>query len=56
MDEILILLCSFSQEVTARAVDDADVPVLYTYFALRFGFHVEYFAQLDGANFMNHLL
>ena len=25
--EFLILLCSFSQEVPARAVDDADVPV-----------------------------
>ena len=27
LDEFLILLCSFSQEVPARAVDDADVPV-----------------------------
>ena len=26
LDEFLILLFSFSQEVTARAVDDADVP------------------------------
>ena len=41
LDEFLILLCSFSQEVPARAVDDADVPVRQTYFALRFGFRVE---------------
>ena len=27
LDEFLILLCSFSQEVPARAVDDPDVPV-----------------------------
>ena len=27
LDEFLILLCSFSQEVPARAVGDADVPV-----------------------------
>ena len=27
LDEFLILLCTFSQEVTARALDDADVPV-----------------------------
>ena len=27
LNEFLLLLCSFSQEVPARAVDDADVPV-----------------------------
>ena len=27
LDEFLILLCSFSQEVPARAVDDADVAI-----------------------------
>ena len=27
LDELLVLLCSFSQEVPARAVDDTDVPV-----------------------------
>ena len=27
MDKFLVLLCSISQEVPARAVDDADVPV-----------------------------
>ena len=27
LNKFLILLCSFSQEVPARAVDDADVPV-----------------------------
>ena len=28
LDEFLLLLCSFSQEVPARAADDADVPAL----------------------------
>ena len=37
----LVLLCSVSQEVPARAVDDADVPVRQTYFALCFGFRIE---------------
>ena len=27
LDKFLVLICSVSQEVTARAVDDADVPV-----------------------------
>ena len=27
LNEFLVLLCSFSQEVPARAVDDVDVPV-----------------------------
>ena len=27
LDKFLVLLCSVSQEVLARAVDDADVPV-----------------------------
>ena len=27
LDEFIIILCSFSQEVPARAVDDANVPV-----------------------------
>ena len=27
LNEFLIILCSFSQEVPARAVDDANVPV-----------------------------
>ena len=27
LDKFLVLLCSVSQEVTARAIDDADVPV-----------------------------
>ena len=41
LDEFLGLLRSISQEVPARAVDDADVPVRQTYFALCFGFHIE---------------
>ena len=27
LDELLVLLCSVPQEVPARAIDDADVPV-----------------------------
>ena len=41
LDEFLVLFRSISQEVPARAVDDADVPVRQTYFALCFGFHIE---------------
>ena len=41
LDKFLVLLRSILQEVPARAVDDADVPVRQTYFALCFGFHIE---------------
>ena len=41
LDKFLVLLCSVAQEVPARAVDDADVPVRQTYFALCFGFRIE---------------
>ena len=41
LDESLVLFRSISQEVPARAVDDADVPVRQTYLALCFGFHIE---------------
>ena len=41
LDKFLVLLCSISQEVPARAVDDADVPIRQTYSALCFGFHIE---------------
>ena len=41
LDEFLVLLRPITQEVPARAVDDADVPVRQTYFALCFGFHIE---------------
>ena len=40
-DEFVVLCRIISQEVTARAVDDADVPVRQTYFALCFGFNVD---------------
>ena len=40
-DELLVLLRSRLQEVPARAVDNADVPVRQTYFALCFGLHIE---------------
>ena len=39
--DVLVLCRLISQEVTARAVDDADVPVRQTYFALCFGFNIE---------------
>ena len=41
LDELLVLIRSISQEVSARALDNADVPVRQTYFALCFGFHIE---------------
>ena len=55
LDKFLVLLRSVAQEVPARAVDDADVPVRQTYFALCFGFHIELFAQVDVPNFTNHV-
>ena len=41
LDKFLVLLHSISQEVPARALDDADFPIRQTYFALCFGFHIE---------------
>ena len=41
LEVFVVLFRSASQEVPARAVDDADVPVRQTYFALCFGFHIE---------------
>ena len=41
LDELLVLLRSVLQEVPARAVDNADVPVRQAYFALCFGLHIE---------------
>ena len=41
LEVLLVLFRSISQEVPARAVDDADVPLRQTYFALCFGFHIE---------------
>ena len=37
----------FTQEVPARAIDDANVPVWWRYFAVRFGFHLEQFTQFN---------
>ena len=41
LEVLTVLFRIISQEVPARAVDDADVPVRQTYFALYFGFHIE---------------
>ena len=41
LDELLVLLRSISQEVPARAADNADVPLRQAYFALCFGLHIE---------------
>ena len=41
LDVFLVLFRIISQEVTARAVDDVNVPVRQTYFALCFGFNIE---------------
>ena len=40
--DILLVFCRIiSQEVSTRAVDDANVPIRQTYFALCFGFNIE---------------
>ena len=41
LDKFLFLLHSVAQRVSARAIDDADVPIRQTCFALCFGFHIE---------------
>ena len=41
LEVLLVLFRIISQEVPARAVDDADVPVRQTYFSLCFRFNIE---------------
>ena len=41
LEVLLVLFRIISQEVTARAVDDAGVPVRKAYFTLCFGFNIE---------------
>ena len=41
LEVLLVLFRIITQEVPARAIDDADVPVRQTYFALCFGFNIE---------------
>ena len=43
-DELLVFCCVISQEVPARAEDDASVPVHEAYFALCFWLNIEYLA------------
>ena len=44
LDVLLVFCCIISQEVPARAVDDASVPVREAYFALCFWVNIEYLA------------
>ena len=41
LDVLLVFCCIISQEVPARAVDDASVPAREAYFALCFWFNIE---------------
>ena len=43
-DVLLVFCCIISQEVSARAVDDANVPIRQTCSALCFRLHVDYLA------------
>ena len=43
-DILLVFCCSISQEVSARALDDANVPIRQTCFVLCFWLHVDYLA------------
>ena len=43
LEVFLVLFCSISQEVPARAVDDASVPIRQACFALCFWLNIEYF-------------
>ena len=42
--------------MTARAVDDADVPIRQACFALCFRFNIEHFAQFSVSSCFNHVL
>ena len=44
LDILLVFCCIISQEVPARAVDDANVPIRQTCSALCFWLHVDYLA------------
>ena len=44
LDVLLVFCCVILQEVPARAVDDANVPIRQTCSALCFWLHVDYFA------------
>ena len=44
LDVLLVFCCIISQEVPARAIDDASVPVREAYFALCFWLNIEYLA------------
>ena len=44
LDVLLVFCCIISQEVPARAVDDANVPIRQTCSALCSWFHIDYLA------------
>ena len=44
LDVLLVFCCIISQEVPARAVDDANVPIRQTCSALCFWLHIDYLA------------
>ena len=44
LDVLLVLCCVISQEVPARAIDDASVPTRQACFALCFWLNIEYLA------------
>ena len=54
--EVLVFFRSISQEVPARAVDDADVQVRQTYLALCLKFKIEKFTQFIVSSCFNHVL
>ena len=47
LDMLLVFCCVTSQEVSARAVDDANVPIRQTCSALCFWLHVDYLAKFS---------
>ena len=55
LDVLLVLFRIISQEVTARAVNDADVSVRQTSFALCIRFNTEWFTQFSVSRCFNHV-
>ena len=56
LDVLLVFCCIISQEVPARALDDANVLIRQACFALCFWLHIKYFAQLSVSSGFDHVL
>ena len=56
LDVLLVLCRVISQEVSTRAVDNANVPIRQACFALCFWLNIEYLAEFNVSNCLNQVL